>query len=379
MYIDKNFYYRESVKMAIIIGMEPANSNVKVVSNILKKVDMYLNTTTKLSTYGNGEGVHVMNTYKVKVNGDEEFYLVGELQKDKRKTKSSSGDEDRYQKPEFKVESEIALFRELAKIQKETGRDAFNEEIVVVTGVPTSHAVSKKCVNDIKQALVGDHEVNGKKFTVRKIYVLKQGLSAFYHMSLDEEGNPNTNFFKSIMSEDYLLIDIGHGTTDFQWIKNGAPHESTEMSGFKEVYNNIMESIVGGNYENFNTAYKPKLTALSIAPEMEKGDYINITGEKIPVKELKEKFYLKYANDILTMLNEGEFNDYEFTKIAFVGGGSYGLKNYLEKAIEEKYKGKQGLIDRFLLEDIKADGQKFNALGYMKYGIYALKQQGVEV
>src|SRR4051812_25728569 len=119
--------------MAIIIGMEPANSNVKVVSNVLKKVDMYLNTTTKVAKFGNGTGIATPNTYQVKeVNGEVESYMVGQLQKDRNKNRSSSGDADRYEKKEFRIESEIAIFRELERIEKQTPTLAFGDEEIFV-------------------------------------------------------------------------------------------------------------------------------------------------------------------------------------------------------------------------------------------------------
>lgn len=367
--------------MAIIIGMEPANSNVKVVSNVLKKVDMYLNTTTLMDSYGNGDGIGAPGTYKVKLrDGGHETFKVGEFQKDKEETKSSSGGEDRYETEEFQIESTIAIFRELERIQKETSRDAFNgEEIYVVTGVPTGHSASPKTVSDIEASIEGEHEVNGKKFTVKKVYVLKQGLSAFYHLTLDEDGEPKASFYKDIMELDLLIIDIGHGTTDLQWIKGGVPHSSAETRGFSTVYASIMNDIVGGKYENFNNLYKTSLTPLSIAPEMEKGDMINITGERINVKDEKDRYYLRYAKNIIASINRNGFKDHIFNRILFVGGGSVGLKSYLERAINEKYAGKPAQIERFRLDEIIEDAQKYNALGYMKYGMFVLNSQGVEV
>src|SRR5205085_8458764 len=132
-----------------------------------------------------------------------------------------------------------------------------------------------------------------------------------------------------------------------------------------------MNDVLSKNHEDFNTAFKSKLTELSIAPDMERGDYINVTNERIPVKTEKARHYSNYAKEILAKMNDGEFNDYEFTQVLLFGGGSFGIKEYLRAAISEKYQGKTKQIDRFKLDEINPEGQKYNALGYMKYGIYS--------
>lgn len=350
--------------MAIFIGFESANSFVKSVSSINEsELDIYLNTLTVVDekeAINALTGKHYEDIYEVVLKGEKLYYRVGLPLESDNQTSSSSDDFKRYETDEWKVESLIAIYKQLDQAKKTS------DFLYVTTGVPTKHAGIPSVIAAIKKQLEGTHTINGRDFLIKEVAVITQGESTYYHELLNDKGESNIPFVVRASKKNLMYIDIGHGTADFCAIQKLVPGKRSQEDGMISVWEKIKSA--AENLDDYFKVSNPPI--LGFAEQLHTSDEINFNNIRVDVKEVKEKEMQQYAEKILNRLSKDGLEDLSYNEIIFCGGGSVGLKPYLEQAIHSKYE-KESLRARFRFLN---DAQAANASGYLKYGLNSLSQ-----
>lgn len=348
--------------MTIFIGFESANSYVKSVSSIeSSKSDVYLNTLTTIDPEESKEkdGKLKHGIYEI----DGEYYKVGMALKGSQNQKSSGKDGlERYSDPLWKVESLISIYKQLE--QKPYHNEDSMDIVSVVTGVPTNHWGIDKVESAIKQQLSGTQTVNGHTFFVKNVDLVSQSESCFYDEILNEEGQTRKEFAIHAAGKDLLYIDIGHGTTDFCHIQDLIVHKRHAFRGMKRVWEELITAAIRKN-PVFKTVNPDPLKLERILQET--GE-IKFNGVSVDVSEERKRYLQRYANEVIGELSTN-LEDRIYDEIVFCGGGSIGLKPYLENAILNIYT-EEGQVNRFRF---LKNPQISNARGYMKFAINTLR------
>lgn len=350
--------------MAIFVGFESANSYVKSVSSIPgSKSDIYLNTLTLVEeeeAFNQLNGDKYEDVYEVEIDNKKHYYRVGLPLESSNQESSSSNDIKRYKKLEWKVESLIAIYRQLLQ-----GPDT-KDFVYITTGVPTKHAGIPDVVTDIQKQLEGTHKVNGRSFLVREVAVITQGESTYYHELLNERGESNVPFVVRVSKKNLMFVDIGHGTTDFCHIQRLIPGKRSQIPGMSFVWEKL-KRIAEKNDKDFKAANAPILGISEQLQESGKIIFNNIAVD-VDINQERDKALQNYADKIIDQLSKDGLEDSTYNEIIFCGGGSIGLKRYLNISIAKKYEN-EGLRSRFRFLE---NAQEANAQGYLKYGLNVL-------
>ncbi|MGG4330397.1 ParM/StbA family protein [Priestia megaterium] len=345
--------------MAIFLGFESANSYVKSISTVEdSKPDIYLNTLTSVDeedAISELNGKRHNGVYEVEINKEKLYYRVGRTLQSGNQTSSSSDDIKRYSSLEWKIESLIAIFRQLEQGINRT------EHIYVVTGVPTKHAGLDTVKATINNQLVGTHKVNGWEFRIIEVAVISQAESTYYHELLNDQGEANKRFVLNSNEKELMYIDLGHGTTDYCHVSGLVPGKRSQISGMVSVWEKL-KRVAEKQKEDFKAT---NATILGIEKQLQTSGKIKYRNIEVDITVEREKEMQKYADRIISHLSKDGLEDTLYNEIIFCGGGSIGLKPYLETAIMKHY-GEDTLRKRFrFLEDAQAS----NANGYLKYAI----------
>jgi hypothetical protein len=349
--------------MTIFVGFESANSYVKSVSSIPgSKVDIYLNTLTFVDedeVFDPFSGERYPDVYEVEMKNGEKIYCrVGFPLESDNQTSSSGDDIKRYETLEWKVESLIAIFRQLSQ-----GPDT-KEFLCVTTGVPTKHAGNTDVIETIKNQLIGTHTVNGRSFLIKDVAVISQAESTYYHELLNDRGEANKPFVVRVKNFNLMYIDIGHGTTDYFHVQRLVPGKRSQINGMSSVWEKI-KRIAEQKDPLFKVTNAP---ILGIESQLQSSGVITFKNITVDVSEEREKELEKYADKILSHLSKDGLEDMLYNEIIFCGGGAVGLRKYLEKVIQKRY-ATPSLRERFRFLD---DSQEANARGYLKYSMNVL-------
>lgn len=226
--------------MAIFVGGESANSFIKMVSSVSKLdvagnpiVDTYLNTLTEVDRYDAYDEISgTLRPQYYEVDGV--YYQVGLKAETSEQDNSYLDGIERYKHPNFKIETLIAIYRQLERDNK------FDEPIYYVTGVPIKH-FNKTVEETIRDVLVTNvpHIVNGKPINIKYVKVIKQALSSYYNDLLDNNARPNADFYLSIKDKNLLYFDIGWGTSDVQRIVDCKPLGDSHLEGVITIVDKI--------------------------------------------------------------------------------------------------------------------------------------------
>ena len=199
-----------SMDFTRIIGLDVANSTLKIWTNDLNL--KYVNTIRQINDAGL---VYSFKTdYQMYVY-DKQVYEVGVLSA----TGSGGRGHARYGSEEFKIEALIGITACLKELPNLAG----HEVLRIVTGVPSNLAKNQKIINQIKQLLLGVHEVKSVTwesvrpitFEIREVIVVPQPLGTMYDYVYDPEADALN---EKLLDQRAIVIDIGWGTTDIAFL-----------------------------------------------------------------------------------------------------------------------------------------------------------------
>ena len=364
--------------MAIFVGGESANSFIKMVSSESKLdiagnpiVDTYLNTLTEVDKYDAYDDVSgKLRPQHYEVDGI--YYQVGLKAETSEQDNSYLDGIERYKHPNFKIETLIAIYRQLEK------SDKFDEPIYYVTGVPIKH-FNKTVEETIREVLITNapHTVNNKPINIKDVKVIKQALSSYYNDLLDNNANPNADFYLSIKEKNLLYFDIGWGTSDVQRIVDRKPMGDSHLDGVITIVDRIYKDAI-----SLSTIESDKLKALGV-PKLGFHNVIK-TGMlkcsrdmELDMKKSRDKHVASFLNSV-SRLTKSDFELSNIDTIYFCGGGSIALEN----DIKQHFKNVFGYNDIQMEKKFVfvSGAQQSNARGYYKFALkYFRKEVGVGV
>lgn len=339
------------VKLAV--GFEAANGFVKTVSDLYEEA--YRNTFKEIANPEKQKDLVQKELGKTVFLIDGIYYQVARLD-----GKSSSGDNvDRYDTYEYKIESLIAIFKHVQKIEK--GAEV---RVIVTTGVPASHFNVSTVTRDIKGNLLGDYEVNGRKFTIEHVDISLQPLASFATLIFNSDGSPNVDAMNTLLSPDsrVLVIDGGFDTIDYVEIFSGNLEKTHKINGMREVYKNILERSYSIN-EKVETL---SLSEFEVEYQMRNGDQLGAGRYFADVQEVKKQEYRNKASEILLETSKKGLKYEMYNQIILSGGAML--------AMAEEVRSEFGDDPRVTILE---DSQMRNARGYLiKSKMHLLKVEG---
>lgn len=356
--------------MAIFIGGESANSFIKMVSSESKLdvagnpiVDTYLNTLTEVDRYDAYDDISgSLRPQHYEIDGV--YYQVGLKAETSEQDNSYLDGIERYKHPNFKIETLIAIYRQLEKSGK------FDEPIYYVTGVPIKH-FNKTVEDTIREVLIANHTVNNKPINIKGVKVIKQALSSYYNDLLNNEAKPNADFYLSVKEKNLLYFDIGWGTSDVQRIVDGKPFGDGHLEGVITIVDKIYKDAI-----SMRTLESDKLKALGV-PKLGFHNVIK-TGilkcsrdMELDMSKSRKKHVSSYLNAV-SRLTKSDFELSNIDIVYFCGGGAIAL----ERDIKTHFK------DFFGYNDIQMEkkfvfvsgAQQSNARGYYKFALKYFKK-----
>lgn len=299
------------------IGFENSNSKLKGISDS-KKIS-YLNTIRKVRSISSHNIATAPDFYEV--NGS--MYQVGF----DAGYGSGSKDESRYYSEQFRIESAIAFS------QMCNNGNSLN----IVTGLPAHLANKDDLVHKLKCNLIGKYHVkhkNAKKdFFVDRVSVVSQPVGTLWSILFDLQGNPRVE--KDALNKNFLIIDIGFGTTDFVVLSASMGIDESRSGTvdiamqdyIKDLYRAIEIEIPQSKLTN------AKITPLQLDTALINSDILDISTGKFNVAEIKKDLQLEFALKLQQRINTFGYVFDEFHEIILTGGGSI----IMEKAIKQVF------------------------------------------
>ena len=353
--------------MAIFVGGESANSFIKMVSSVSKLdvagnpiVDTYLNTLTEVDKYDAYDDISgILRPGYYEVEGI--YYQVGLKAETSEQDNSYLDGIERYKHPNFKIETLIAIYRQLERDNK------FDEPIYYVTGVPIKH-FNKTVEETIKDVLIRNtpHIVNGKPINIKNVKVIKQALSSYYNDLLDNDARPNADFYLSIKEKNLLYFDIGWGTSDVQRIVDGKPLGDSHLEGVITIVDKIYKDAI-----SLNTIESDKLKALGV-PKLGFHNVIK-TGilkcsrdTELDMSKSRKKHVSSFLNSI-SRLTKSDFELSNIDTIYFCGGGSIALERDIKQHFKEFFGYNDIQMEKKFV--FVSGAQQSNARGYYKFAL----------
>lgn len=307
-----------------ILGLDVANSTIKVWTNELNL--KYVNTIRQINDAGL---VYSFKTdYQMYVY-DKQVYEVGVLSA----TGSGGRGVSRYGSEDFKIESLIAITACLKEIP-----NFMNHEVLrIVTGVPSNLAKNQKIINQIKDLLIGIHEVKSVTwedvrpitFEIREVIVVPQPLGTLYDYVYDPELDALN---EKLLNQRAIVIDIGWGTTDIAILETARVRSTFSFNiGTSDYISNLQEDV------NNNI---PEASIFSLAPhELDEAilesPIVETPFGEFDLTEYVEKWHKYEARHVYQeVMGLGlEFN--KFYKIILTGGGSLLYEKYLRELFND--------------------------------------------
>ncbi|WP_445506747.1 ParM/StbA family protein [Niallia sp. 03190] len=253
------------------------------------------------------------------------------------------GMQDRYKQERYKQLTKFALAAAV---------NGNADDILVVTGVPSSEKETKK-EEDLKKAIEGTHVVivNGEEriIKVKQVSILAQPIGTVLSQYLDKDGLVNNEEYENSIVG---VIDIGSGTTDIDIVEDLRRQGSTPSlpEGISDVYQDIADFIKREN-PNLN------ITRQVVEANFQDGTYqASKRMSIIDFSDAKKKAINKLANKIIQHVAQSWKTWDQFDEIIVTGGGATPLKEELSK----------------LISDVKIveNSQEANAKGFFRYGQY---------
>lgn len=216
-----------------------------------------------------------------------------------------------------------------------------NTDINLAVSVPIVEAKTLGLMEEYQKLLIGKHEIikyqNNEKIkitiNIKNANVLNEGQSGFYGM-FDENDQEFQNTLIQLYEakgetenpiiyfEDFLIVDIGEGTTDLAVFKNKKFNPEYSYSVTRGYGNLLEEAIKTAQRENLTIESRKELQKLLESTnklrQKRKDTWLNYLNPKI------NEFVEKVTDTILKAYGN---NDY-FDAIIFLGGGFTALTNY---------------------------------------------------
>ena len=307
-----------------IVGLDVANSTIKIWTDELNL--KYVNTIRQINDAGL---VYSFKTdYQMYVY-DKSIYEVGVI------SASGSGGRgiSRYGSEQYKAEALIAI----TSCLKEIPDRADCEILRVVTGVPSSLAKNQKIINQIKDQLIGVHELKSVtwdsvtpiKFEIREVIVVPQPLGTMYDYVYDEETD---SLSEKLLDQRAIVIDIGWGTTDIAILETARVRSTFSFDiGTSDYISDLQEDV--------NNSL-PEASIFSLAPHELDIKLLESTLVETPFGEFDLSAYVKKhcKNQAKRVYQEVmglglEFN--KFYKIILTGGGALLYEEYLKELFND--------------------------------------------
>ena len=309
-----------SMDFTRIIGLDVANSTLKIWTNELNL--KYVNTFRQINDAGH---VYSFKTdYQMYVY-DKQVYEVGVLSA----TGSGGRGHARYGSEEFKTEALIGITACLKELPNLAG----HEVLRIVTGVPSNLAKNQKIINQIKQLLLGVHEVKSVTwesvrpitFEIREVIVVPQPLGTMYDYVYDPEADALN---EKLLDQRAIVIDIGWGTTDIAFLETARVRSTFSFNiGTSDYISDLQEDV---------NSDLPEASIFSLAPHELDEALLESPIVETPFGEFDLSAYVEKhcKNQAKRVYQEVmglglEFN--KFYKIILTGGGSLLYEKYLRE------------------------------------------------
>lgn len=304
-----------------IIGIDVANSTIKIWTDGEKNLK-YRNTIKEINDSGL---VYSFKTdYQMYVY-NKEVYEVGDISA----MGSGGRGKSRYNSESFKIETIIGITSIL-----EPGR---TEKVRLVTGVPSSLSKNSAVIEELKQSLLGEHNVKSVKwdqvddisFEIVEVIVVPQPLGTLYNFVYDENtGELNQKY----LSQRTLVVDIGWGTLDLAILESSRVRGTFGFEiGTSDYIADLQEEVNNKFPEASIYALNPHQLDLALLEsyvvETPFGNYdLEALAEKH--KEIQAKRVYE------SIMGLGlEFN--KFYRIILTGGGSLQYEKYLKELFND--------------------------------------------
>ncbi len=321
------------------VGIDIANSTLKVYST--KGILKYKNTIKELNENG------VTHSFKKKY---EIFEYNGKKYEVGNNTETGSGarTKNRYKSDYFKLECIFALSKIVDK----------NDDITLVTGVPSNDANDKDIISEIKNNLTGKYtiyvrnnedEIITKNINIVSVEVISQPIGTLIDVIYDDNFNIKR---PKLLEKQCLIVDIGWGTTDLAVLDKTSVRSTY---GFEIGTSDFVLDV----QEEINNLY-PKLKIFSLTP-YELDDYLtnNQTVEtafgEIDARDVVDKFKFIYTKKIYQRIMNLGLDFSRFYNIILCGGGAILLKDKLIEIFDD---------NRVVVND---NAQLSNAKGFYMY------------
>lgn len=258
--------------------------------------------------------------------------------------------------------------------------------IKLAVSIPVNESKNLGLIDEYKQLLIGEHRfmiytktgVNRVSLTITSASVLTEGQAGFLGMldTVDYEFRKaldavylnlgedlTTDPVKSL--SDFLIVDIGEGTTDFAVFRDKRynPYYSYSVT---KGYGNLLEDAIE----------KAALENLTIESRKDLQKVIEDTSERRKSRREKWESYVKptkkaFIDVVVDMvLKTYRERDY-FDAIIFIGGGFTALTGYTV------VDGKVVVVDNSLFEEIRKALDKTNKDVDLLFGIPSPYSQGI--
>lgn len=213
--------------------------------------------------------------------------------------------------------------------------------IDLAVSVPIVEAKSIGLIDDYKQLLTGEHlvriyknkEANDYKVTFTQVTVLNEGQAGFLglldnvdnhfrnalmmvYSSLGEDKDPVSDF------EDFLIVDIGEGTTDLAVFRNKKFNPDYSYSITKGYGNLLEDAIANAARENLTIESRKELQKVLESTNKRRQSRKELWQ---PYVEPTKQQFIEDLTD--TVLKTYGSRDY-FDAIIFIGGGFTALTGY---------------------------------------------------
>lgn len=214
---------------------------------------------------------------------------------------------------ENKTSDEKARLLTMAALAKEFGKMGVTTgHIILAVGLPFSnYGREKQDLIDYynrESRLVFDFEQVHYEFIIDRVFCFPQCYSAIAPRLAN-------------MKEDYLIVDIGSKTTDVVFVKGGFPIESKSISIEKAMIKWIKEIQSKLQVQFGKDIPEDEIMKVILNEEsMLHPEYIRLIS-----KILEDQ-----VRQLELELAEREYN-LEFTKVIYVGGGAFIIKNYSDE------------------------------------------------
>ncbi|HME51859.1 MAG TPA: ParM/StbA family protein [Candidatus Lokiarchaeia archaeon] len=307
----------------------------------LKFAGMDLGTSTLKTSFENGtkkykmismlgdvnEGWTGMSVDKSWINNlvikhEDKEYFVGELARTQSEIKYALVSEGRMKSAENAF---IALKSSLTNVAED------GDEFIIGVGVPVATSMNE--MKELSRLLKGSHEIDARNdatgeekhmtVEVKKCQVIPEPYGTYYWTLKQRNVD---------VAIDAVIIDIGHGSTDYLAMYQGRPMRQSSGS-----LNEAVDTLTSRISKKLNDQTGKYIRPYELMKAIELGrDAVMVGGETFSIKEIKEYYAEQIAK---IMVDETERLISFMPPDAFVelyvctGGGAYTFGSYIQQAL----------------------------------------------